>query len=151
MRLIRNLVKGKVRDITQHDTKGSPHLPHHDEATANGGRGAFGSVNGNSGRFGSNTQPKKEASNEEMGPRVGDALPNASEERNDSAYEDSATTTKPTIERFGEPATKYSTAELQGRSEMTQNESVVPPTYGAELTRPRSHWFFPVLPWFGSM
>jgi hypothetical protein len=52
-----------------------------------------------------------------MGPRVGDALPNASEERDESAYEDSAATTKPTIERFGEPATKYSTTELQGKLE----------------------------------
>jgi len=81
MRLVRNLVEGKVRDITQHDTKGSPHLPHHDETTSDGGRGTFGRINGDRRGLWADTQSKEEASNEEMGPRVGDSLPNTGQER----------------------------------------------------------------------
>ena len=51
-RRVRNLEEGKVRDITQHDTKGGPHLPHHDKSTSDGGRGTFGGINRNSGRLG---------------------------------------------------------------------------------------------------
>jgi hypothetical protein len=68
MRLIRNLIKSKVRDVTQHDTKGRPHLPHHDETTSNGGRATLSCINGDRGGLGTNAYPKEKASNKEMRP-----------------------------------------------------------------------------------
>ena len=68
MRFIRNLVKSKIRDVSQHDTKGCPHLPHHDETTSNGGRGTLGRINGDCGGLGADAYPKDKASNKEMGP-----------------------------------------------------------------------------------
>jgi hypothetical protein len=50
--LVRHLEEGKVGDITQHDTKGGPHLPHHDKSTSDGGRGTLSGINGNCGRLG---------------------------------------------------------------------------------------------------
>ena len=68
MRLVRNLEEGKVRDVTQHDAEGSPHLPHHDEATTDGGRGTFSGINWNCGRLGANAYSEEKASDKEMGP-----------------------------------------------------------------------------------
>jgi len=54
MRLVRDLVEGKIRNISQHDTKGGPHLPHHDEGTADRRRGTLRGVDGDSGGLGAN-------------------------------------------------------------------------------------------------
>jgi hypothetical protein len=117
MRLVRNLEEGKVRNVTQHDAKGGPHLPHHDKTATDGGRGTFGSVNWHCGGLGTNAYSEEKARDEEMGPRVGDTLPNAGEEGKQSADEDGAPTTEPVIERAGEPATDKGATELQESSE----------------------------------
>jgi hypothetical protein len=68
MRLIRDLIKSKIGDITQHDTKGRPHLPHHDETTSNGWGGTLGCIDGDCRGLGTNAYPKDKASNKEMRP-----------------------------------------------------------------------------------
>ena len=113
MRLVRNLEEGKVRNVTQHDAKGGPHLPHHNKAATDGRRGTFSGVNWHCGRLGTNAYSEEKARDEEVLPRVGNTLPYAGEERKQGADEDSAPTAEPMIERIGEPATKNSATQLQ--------------------------------------
>jgi hypothetical protein len=61
MRRVFDIVKRKIGDETQHDTKRSPHLPHHDEGTANRGRRALGGIDGDGGRLGADTETKDES------------------------------------------------------------------------------------------
>ena len=68
MRLIGDLEEGKVRNVTQHDAKGSPHLPHHDKGATDGGRGTFSGINWYRGRLGTDAYSEEKASDEEMLP-----------------------------------------------------------------------------------
>ena len=52
MSFVRDLIEGKIRNISQHDTKGGPGLPHHDEGATDRRRGTLRGIDGDSGRLG---------------------------------------------------------------------------------------------------
>ena len=112
MRFIGNTIESKICDISNHDTKGGPHLPHHDQTTTNGRGSTLCSIDRDSGRFGANAQSKDKPSDEQMGPRIGHALPNTRQERHGRGNEDCATPTQVAVERLSEPATNYGAAQL---------------------------------------
>lgn len=68
VRWIGNIQENEVGDVAEHDPESSPHLPHHDESTANGRRGAFCRVHRNSRRLRADTDPKDESSGEQVLP-----------------------------------------------------------------------------------
>jgi len=68
MRLVGDLVEGKIGNISQHDAKGGPHLPHHDEATTDRRRGALRRIDGDGGGLWANAETEEEASNKEVRP-----------------------------------------------------------------------------------
>ena len=80
MRLVRDVVEGDVHDVAEHDTKGRPHLPHHNQGTTNDWWRALRSINGDGCGLGADTEAEEEASDEEVPPGVGHALPDASRE-----------------------------------------------------------------------
>ena len=47
-------------------TKSGPHLPHHDEGAADGGRGGFGAIDWDGGGFGTDSKTEDEAGDEEV-------------------------------------------------------------------------------------
>jgi hypothetical protein len=53
-----------VHDVSEHDSEGSPHLPHHDEGATDGSGGTFGRVDWDSGGFGTDSETEDETGNE---------------------------------------------------------------------------------------
>ena len=62
MRGVLDIVKCQVGDETQHNTKGGPHLPHHDEGATNGGGGTLGGIDGDGSRLGTNAETEDKTS-----------------------------------------------------------------------------------------
>lgn len=61
-------VEREVGDITQHDSKGRPHLPHHNQASTDGRRSTFGGVDWDGSGLRTDSKSKEEACDEEVFP-----------------------------------------------------------------------------------
>jgi hypothetical protein len=103
----------QIGNISQHDAESSPRLPHHDKRATNGGRCTLGGVDGDSGRFGANAEAEEEAGDEEVGPGVGDTLPNAGGPGEKGGNEYSTTAAKVLVHRLRNPAADKSAAQLR--------------------------------------
>ena len=110
MRRVGDVQEDQVGNVSEHDTEGRPHLPHHDQSTTDWSRGAFCGIDGHSRRFWADTKAEDETSGEQMWPGVGDARPNASEEGESGRDEYRAAATKHFVKRIREPAAKNGAA-----------------------------------------
>lgn len=109
-------VEGNVHDVAEHDAKGSPQLPHHDERATNDRRRTLRGIHRDRRGLGANTESEEETCDEEVPPCVGDSLPDTSREREECTDEDGTATAETLVERGGDPATDQATAQLDRRS-----------------------------------
>jgi hypothetical protein len=68
--LVWDVVKSEIGSVSDHDSKSRPHLPLHHESTSDLGWCALCGIDGNSSRFGTDSETKKEPGNEHMPPSV---------------------------------------------------------------------------------
>ena len=78
------------------------HLPHHDEGTTDDWRRALGRVHGDGGTLWTDTETKDEAGDEEVPPRVGQALPDTGDEGQERGDKDGAATSEPVVHGRGD-------------------------------------------------
>lgn len=119
-RRVSDLIQCDIGYIAQHNAERGPHLPLHDESTADGLRCSFGAVDGHRGGFGTNPKPECETSDEHVPPGIGEGLPETGEGREDTGDEDCAPTSEVVVERNGQPASDESTAEIGCRVDQAQ-------------------------------
>jgi len=72
---VRYGIESQVGHESKHDPEGSPCLPHHDESTTDCWGCTFGRIYRHGGALGTNTQTKKEPSDKQVLPAVGNTLP----------------------------------------------------------------------------
>ena len=98
-------VQRQICAETEEDTKGDPHLPTHDETTANRSGDVFSGKDGDRGRFGTHTEAEQQTADEKLLPGLTETRTDDREKAKDSTEEDSTTTSKVEVEWIGEPAT----------------------------------------------
>ena len=76
-------------------------------------RRTLGRVYRYSSTLGSYSKTEEEARDEEMRPRVSDALPDAGREREEGCHKNGTSATQPPVERLGEPTSNEGAAELE--------------------------------------
>lgn len=96
--------KGYAHYISEHDAKGGPHLPHHDQRAADGSGRTFCGVHGDGGGFGADAETEGEARDEEVYPGVGDGFPDGGDGGDGAGDEDCATPAEEAVEWCCEPA-----------------------------------------------
>lgn len=72
---MRQASKRNRGDEAQHDAERSPHLPHHDQGTANDGRGALGAIDGGCAGLCADSEAQEEAGEKETPPCMGGEHP----------------------------------------------------------------------------
>ena len=91
-------------DITEGNSKRSPHLPLHDKGTANRGGGAFCSIYRGSCGFGTDPETKKETGDKKLGPGIGKSFPYRGEASDDARPKYTPTTANDPIDWVCKPA-----------------------------------------------
>jgi hypothetical protein len=135
----------QVCTAAEEDSKGSPQLPAHDEAAADSRWGVLGAEDGDGGSFQAHADSEQDASDEELGPGLGDSAADGREDTEDGGDEDGATPGEETVQWVRAPAADDSGANIRGtiyiyiyiqldpRHSSTKEEDT------HELTTPTSH------------
>ena len=80
-------------NITECDTKRSPHLPLHDQSTADRGRGAFRSVDGSGSGFWADSKTEDKTGDEELWPGISKRFPYRGKTSDDARPKDTPAAT----------------------------------------------------------
>ena len=84
---VRDVAEPEIDDITKHDPKRRPRLEHHNECPAYEWWRTLRRVDGYCSALRTEAEAEEEASDEEMGPGIREALPDTSDEGEHSGYE----------------------------------------------------------------
>lgn len=106
-------------DVSQANTEGGPHLPHHGEGAANVLRGRFGGVDGRGGGLGADGETKGKTGDQQVGKGVGGSHPEASDNRNEAGDEDGETTSTNLVKDGVGPAPDQGRTGVGGTVEET--------------------------------
>ncbi|KAL9099544.1 MAG: hypothetical protein Q9163_004976, partial [Psora crenata] len=99
-----DVIDGQIGAEAQKNAKRRPHLPAHDQATADSGGAVFRSVDGHGGGFTSHPDAQEETSDEELFPVLRDRGANDRKEAEDGREEDGPAAANIMIERVRAPA-----------------------------------------------
>ena len=118
------VVDSEVDGGSEHDTKGRPHLPGHDEGTADSSRGVLGSVDRNSGSLDTHTNTHEKTASKLLLPGLAEGRTDDRPETEVGREEDDTTTTEPVVNGIREPAAEESRTDVGTSVDETDDEGV---------------------------
>lgn len=121
---MRHIHKRNRGDIPQHNTKCRPHLPHHNQSTADISRGALGAIHRGGCGFGAHRKPEEKTAEQQIPPGMRGRHPERGGEGDETGDKDASAATKPAVQGRCSPASDDGRAEIRGAVEEALEPSV---------------------------